>query len=132
MCRTREQGTSKDRWQPEDVLGSSIFNTAPVPDGVGSGQTRQKVHHAVPHSLHPPGSSETTTRPGQLLESHSMSSQLGFLSEVDPGQWVLMSAQLGFLMPGHPSTQPQLSGNPEGGGNPEKHRKRDPDIELRT
>ena len=81
--RTRERGTSKDRWQPEDVLGSSIFSTAPVPGGVASGQSRQNVHHVGTFQS---GSSEPRSPPGQLFESHSMSCQLGILSEVDPGQ----------------------------------------------
>ena len=78
MLRTREQGTPEDRWRQEDVLGSSIYVTAPVPGGVASGQTRQKVHHAHPYSLHPSGSSGPTYSPGQLFESHLMSARLGF------------------------------------------------------
>ena len=58
ILRTREQGTPKDRWQQEEVLGSSIYSTAPVPGGGASGQLRQKVRHAYPCSLHPSGSSE--------------------------------------------------------------------------
>ena len=52
--RTREQGTSKDRWQPEENLCSSILGTAPVPSGVASGQIHQNVHHVgtlLPQSI---------------------------------------------------------------------------------
>ena len=45
MSRTREKGDNSDRWQHEDVLDSSIYNTAPVPGGVASGQTHQNVRN---------------------------------------------------------------------------------------
>ena len=38
MLRTREEGTPEDRWQQEEVLGSSISSTAKVPGGVASGK----------------------------------------------------------------------------------------------
>ena len=46
--RTRENRDNRDSWQHEDVLDSSIYNTAPVPGGVTSGQTRQNAHNLVP------------------------------------------------------------------------------------
>ena len=43
MPRTRDKGTRNDRWQQEDVVGSSIYCTAPVPGGAASGQIQQRI-----------------------------------------------------------------------------------------
>ena len=86
MLRTREEGTFEDRWQQEEVLGSSISSTAPVPGGVASGQL---VRTFAMQFLAPFIRQEVLNRhpvPSNFFESHMVGSQLGFLSEVDPGQ----------------------------------------------
>ena len=86
MLRTREEGTPEDRWQQEEVLGFEYFWHRPGSRRRCQRSARQNVRRAVPFSLQPKGSPELTSHPEQLFESHMVGSQLGFLSEVDPGQ----------------------------------------------
>ena len=71
---------------PSRSLDSSTCNTASEPSGVASGQTHQNVHNLVsllPSSIRRFG---TVVPSRETFESHLVSSQLRFLSEVDPGQ----------------------------------------------
>ena len=62
MRRTREQGTPKDRWQPEEEHASSIFAPSQFPAALPAVRSIRTYSKPEPCSLQASGSSESPSR----------------------------------------------------------------------